>query len=114
MQIYLVTGTLAEMEYQALPGDQIRDLVFSPDGQWMVYRVTRAGLSWLEIMDLSGGNLNETVPLTRSFPAGGAADYRPLMSLSPAWSSSDVLYIPVFTGLKTPAIMSLDVSGAVQ
>jgi Tol biopolymer transport system component len=113
-QIYTVAGTTAQLRFEALPGDLVRDMVFSPDRQWMVFSVTRAGQAWLEIMDLSGGVLTETVALTGTFPAGDAVIYRAVMSLSPAWGAGDILYAPVFLGGDTPGILSVDVSGAVQ
>lgn len=114
MQIYTVAGGTAQLRYQALSGDLLRDVVFSPDAQWMVFRLTRSGLAWLEILDLSGGVLTSSVAITGTLPAGGAAEYRAVMSLSPAWGAGDILYVPVFQGGATPAIMSLDVSGAIQ
>jgi Tol biopolymer transport system component len=113
-QIYLVAGTTADLRLEALPGDVVRDIAFSPDAQWMVFRVARGGQAWLEIMDMSGGTLSQTVPLTGTYPAGDAANYRPVMSLSPAWGAGDILYAPVFMGSSTPGIMTVDVSGAIQ
>ncbi|MDH4036764.1 MAG: hypothetical protein OEX18_05105 [Candidatus Krumholzibacteria bacterium] len=113
-QVFTVTGTTAQLRYQALPGDIVRDIAFSPDDQWMVFRVTRAGLAWLEIVDLSGGVLTKSVALTGTFPAGDAAVYRPVMSLSPVWGAGNILHSPTFFSPDTPGILSVDISGAVQ
>ncbi|HEU4364034.1 MAG TPA: hypothetical protein VFT13_01080 [Candidatus Krumholzibacteria bacterium] len=114
MQIYSVTGGAVALEYQAIPGDLVRDVAFSPNEEWMVFRVTRSGSAWLEMMDTAGGALASSVPVTASSPAGDASSYRPLMSLSPAWGVGNILYFPDFTGGPTPGIRSVDVSGAVQ
>jgi len=113
-QVFTVTGTTAQKRYQGLPGDAVRDIVFSPDDQWMVFRTGRAGLAWLQIMDLSGGTLSQTVALTPAYPSGESSAYRAVMSLSPAWGAGDILYFPVFLGGLTPGIMSVDASGAIQ
>jgi hypothetical protein len=114
MQVYTVAGSNAQLVYQTISGDIVRDVAFSPDNQWMVFRLTRAGLSWLELLDLSGGMMAGTVPISGTSPAGNAAIYRAYMSLSPAWGTGDVLYSPTFGTGTTPGIMSLDVSGVIQ
>ena len=95
------------------PGDTFADLAWSPDGRWLVYRVTRGSMAWFEALDTNGSSV--PLPITAADPDGslawGLADYRGLMSMSPAWSSSNVLYYATFgTGSPTVGIRSLDLS----
>lgn len=113
-QLYTVSGGSAELRYQSIPGDLARDMVWSPDAQWLVYRVTRSTGAWFEILDLAGGTLDQPVPLSGAFLAGEAGAYRSVMSLSPAWGAGDQLIAPVWRGEATPGIIALDVSSAVQ
>lgn len=113
-QIYTVAGGVAQLRYEAIPGDLVRDVALSPDNAWMVYRLTRSGQAWFELLDLDAGRYSDPIPLMAALPAGDAAAYRASMSLAPAWGLGDQLIAPAFTGLATPAVISIDVSGAVQ
>jgi hypothetical protein len=92
-------------------GDGVRDVSFSPDLKWMLYRVTRGGGSWFSVADLSAGKLSEPVPVTPTTPAGGSGKYRGFMSLRSAWTSNNLMIYPAWTGDDTPAILSRDLSG---
>ena len=97
-------------------GDAIADIAWSPDGAWLVYRVTRASQSWLEVYDLDQSTITKPIAITASERAGSSTlslvAYRVLMSMRPVWSNAGVLYYPSFaTGANTVGIVSVDVSG---
>ena len=80
----------------ALVGDLLRDLAFSPDGQWLLYRVTRGGSMWFNIVDTGAGKLTEPVAVTPADPIGLSNDYHNIMSLRPAWTSANLMIYPAF------------------
>jgi hypothetical protein len=97
-------------------GDTFADLMWSPDGTWLVYRATRGSSAWFEAYDLDQSTVAAPIAITASEPDASAlqslAGYRAFMSLRPAWSSTDVLFYPSFaTGAITVGIVSVDVSG---
>jgi hypothetical protein len=106
-------GTASDV-LEARSGDDVRDIAWSPDEEWLLYRVTRGGTSWFEILDLDAGVLTEPLPVTTTAPAGELVDYRNVMSMSPAWTNSNRMIYPVFGDLDTPGINSRDLSGLVD
>jgi hypothetical protein len=97
-------------------GDTFADLAFSPDSRWLVYRVTRSNQNWFEVLDLDQSPLLPPLPITAaesgSSGVNNLAAYRTVMSMSPAWSTSNRLYYTSFaTGAATVGIISVDVSG---
>jgi Tol biopolymer transport system component len=107
-------GTEAELVREAPAGDQARDLVWSPDNNYMVYRISRGSQSWLELVEVPGsGEVEEVIVLTPSVAGGNLSGYRGAMSMSPVWTPSDELLYPVFHE-GTPAIDILDISGALS
>lgn len=97
--------------FTAIPGDNLRDMRFSPDGNWLLFRTARGGGSWFSVLDVGGGTPGEPVPITATDPVGGATDYRAAMSLAPAWTSANLMIYPSFTGGPTPGIFTRDLSG---
>ena len=97
-------------------GDNIRDLAFSPDGNWLLYRTSRGGGSWFSILDIGAGQLTAPVPVTATDPTGRAADYRNVMSLRPAWTSTNqMIYLSFITNASgTPGIFARDLSGIID
>lgn len=96
--------------------DTFADLAWSPDSRWLVYRPTRASSTWFEVIDFDQAPLLPPLPITAAEPGSAGPNslttYRSIMSMSPAWSTSNVLYYPTFaTGSLTVGIMSIDVSG---
>jgi Tol biopolymer transport system component len=110
--IYTVTagGDAAVLQHAGPVGDEIRDVGWSPDMSFMVFRTTRSGNSWFELLDTSSGL---TVVLTPATSAAELGSYRKLMSLSPIWTANDELLLLLFNGI-TPGIHSLDISGALD
>ncbi len=99
-------------------GDTFADLAWSPDGAWLLYRATRSSSSWIEAMDINGSTLSVPIPITAahpvSSPSTSLAAYRLIMSMSPVWATTGLLYYPTFgTGANTVGIASVDVSGLV-
>jgi hypothetical protein len=116
-KIATVTSSGALTERVVAPvGDLIRDVAFSPDENWMVYRVTRGGGSWFNLLDIGAGTLAGPVPVTATDPAGFAALYRGAMTLRPVWTSANLLIYPSFNdnASGTPGIYSRDLSGIVN
>jgi dipeptidyl aminopeptidase/acylaminoacyl peptidase len=114
--IYLVTGTSATPLLTVPSGDNVRDLTWSPDDEWIVYRRTRGSLSWFELLDVDAGVLTAPLAVTWTWPAGNASSYRSVMSLSPVWGNGDQLWMPSFglTLSAEPGILTVNLAGAVQ
>lgn len=113
--VYLVASAAGTKLLSVPSGDLVRDLVWSPDGQWVVYRRTRGSSSWIELQDIDASAA--PIPITGNWPAGEASKYRVQMSLSPAWGFGDLLYIPTFgisPGGDRPGIITVDITGAIQ
>lgn len=114
--IYVITpdgnGTLAR---QSLPGDGLRDIIWTMDKEWLVYRVTRSTLSWFELFDYAAGRLEEPIVFASTFVSGNVSAYRRGMSMTAEINSASVFYAPMFpVGQMTPAIHSIDLSGILQ
>ena len=94
-------------------GDSVRDIAFSPDGNWLLYRVTRGGGSWFNVLDIGAGQLTESVAVTATDPVGNAGAYRNVMSLRPAWTSAGLMIYLSFgdNASGTPGIYTRDLSG---
>ena len=96
--------------------DTFADLAYSPDTRWLVYRVTRSNTVWFEVIDLDQSPLPPPLPITAAEPnssgANNLAAYRSIMSMSPAWSTTnDFFYAGFIPGTPTVGIISVDVSG---
>jgi hypothetical protein len=68
------------------------------------------------VIDFDQSPLTPPLPITAAEPGSAGpntlAAYRSIMSMSPAWSTSNVFYYPTFaTGSFTVGIISVDVSG---
>jgi len=100
---------------EALAGDNVRDLAFSPDAKWLVCRITRGAGAWFSAIDVGAGKVSSPVPVTPTDLTGSASDYRSAMSLQPAWTSANHLIYPTFLGSSaTPGIAERDLSGLVD
>lgn len=104
-------GAATRRHTVALAGDLIRDLTWSPDLKWLVYRVTRGQSSWFELLSLTAGT--PPVVLTQAIPAGEVGSYRNVMSASAVYTPANLLIMLLFDE-DTPSINVLDLSGAVQ
>lgn len=107
------TAGVVTQRAEGLPGDNLRDMAFSPDSKFLLFRVTRGGGSWFEVADISAGKLSASVPVTTAEPAGLASSYRAAMLLRPLWLNTNAMLYPVFvtsTSL-TPGVSSRDLSG---
>lgn len=102
----------ATLQHQAEPGDNIRDMRFSPDDNWVIYRVQRASVAWFEIVDIGAGVLEEAVVLTKAATTGALAAYGRTMDMSPRVGAGDKLYMITFNPApeQTPRIEWLDLS----
>ncbi|HEX6791588.1 MAG TPA: hypothetical protein VF247_09790 [Candidatus Krumholzibacteria bacterium] len=97
-------------------GDGFRDVAFSPDGNWILYRVTRGGGAWFNALDIGAGKLSAPVAVTAADLGGNAGAYRGFMSLAPRWTSGNLMIYPTFTPESggTPAIHTRDLNGLVN
>jgi Tol biopolymer transport system component len=95
-------------------GDTFADLAWTGDGNWLLYRATRGGSSWLEAYDLDQSQLPAPIAISGAEPhtvgARSLGEYRLNMSMSPAVGTT-LLFYPAFTGSPTIGIKSLDISG---
>jgi Tol biopolymer transport system component len=109
----VTTAGVATVRLTAPEGDAVRDIAFSPDGNWILYRVTRGSGSWFNVLDIGAGNLTEPVSITATDPAGNAAAYRGVMSLRPAWTNTGLMIYPAFNSSAsgTPGIYTRDLRG---
>lgn len=112
----VTTGGAATVRVEAPAGDIVRDMTFSPDGKWLVYRQARGGGNWIAVADLSAGKLNEPVPVTPTTANGQVTKYRGVMSLKPAWTSTNLIIFPAFGFAEngTPSLLTRDLSGLVN
>jgi WD40 repeat protein len=99
-----------------LVGDILNDLAFSPDGKWLLYRVTRGGGMWFNVADTGAGKFTEPVPVTQTDPIGKSADYRNAMSLRPTWTNTNLMIYPAWgtSTNNTPGVWTRDLSGVIN
>jgi len=111
--LYLVTlGGVANHRHTAVSGDAIVDLTWSPNGDFLVYRVQRGSNSWFELLDIAAGtNFTTSVVITPTAAVGARPDYANVCSTASAWAAEDILYMLLFGG-RTASIASVDISGA--
>lgn len=110
------TAGVVTQRAEGLAGDKMNDLAFSPDGNWLLYRVTRGGGSWFNVVDVGAGKLTEPVPVTATNPTAAADDYRAVMLFRPAWSAANLIIYPAFefSTDETPGIYTRDLAGLVN
>ena len=80
-----------------------------------MYRMTRSAAAWFELFDIDSGTLTDPVVIASGYSVGLTGAYRSSMSMSPAFGSNGILYMPVFDTIfasLTPAVDAVDVSGA--
>jgi hypothetical protein len=99
-----------------LVGDILRDLAFSPDGKWLLYRVTRGGGMWFNVVDTGAGKFTDPVPVTQTDPTGASVTYRDAMSLRPTWTNTNTMFYPAWgtSTNNTPGVWTRDLSGVVN
>ena len=68
------------------------------------------------MLDIGAGQLTAPVPITATDPVGTASNYRAVMSLSPVWTSANLVIYPSFNdnASVTPGIYTRDLSGLVD
>jgi hypothetical protein len=111
--VTITPGGAVTSRVTGVDGDLLRDIVWSPDEEWLVYRVTRATSTWFELLDLDAGALTAPLPVTSVAPVGQLPVYRGSMSMSPAWTEGNRIIAPVFGigSVDTPGVISVDLSG---
>ncbi len=102
--------------HAGIAGDQFRDMTWSPDSQWLVYRVLRGGGGWFELLDVDAGKITEPAVLTAVTSSNNASTYSLQMNMSPAYTAANELYLLEFISgaILTPRVTLLDISGVVQ
>lgn len=109
----VTTDGVATERHRVSSRDEIGDMTWSPNEAFLVYRVTRGGSTWLEVMDMVGNTgWLKPIILTATSDEGEIEDYRALMSTSSAYNANNVVYYLLFDGV-TPSINMLDISGAI-
>jgi Tol biopolymer transport system component len=95
-------------------GDQILDMAWSPDRQFMVYRTLRGAQCWFELIDIDGGTgLQAPLVLTASNPVGTRSSYAARMATNARYETGNIVYMLWFNGT-SPSITTLDVSNIVN
>jgi Tol biopolymer transport system component len=99
-------------------GDNISNIAWSGDNDYLAFTVTRSGKIWYQIFDVGGATgLNSSVIVTPSYSQGLLSSYSGIMSAKPQLVSKPLpetgrlLYYLLFDGM-TPRMLSLDLSGA--
>jgi hypothetical protein len=112
----VTAGGAVTVRVEVPAGDIVRDMAFSPDAKWLVYRQGRGGGNWIAAADLGAGKLNEPVPITPTTANGQVTKYRGVMSLKPAWTSTNVIIYPAWgiSADNTPSLLTRDLSGLVN
>ena len=112
----ITTSGATSVLVEAAPGDNVRDMAYSPDGSWLAYRVGRGGGNWISVLDLGNGKLDVPVPVTPTTPNGDISGYRGAMSMKPAWTSANMLIYPAWglSANNTPSLLSRDLIGLVD
>jgi hypothetical protein len=106
----LSTAGTATLLHAALVGDRIYDMVWSADNQFIVYRVTRSGLAWFELLDVGGStNFLGPVVITPSSSEGSRSAFAAEMDVSARMRADGRLYMLLFDR-PTPTISVLDLS----
>lgn len=95
-------------------GDRIADLTWSPDGELLLYTVSRGTDLWYEVFDI-GGTAGLTKPVRISpatVPSGLAKLFGPpLQSLRPSWQTTGRVAYMFLLDETTPRVMSVDLTG---
>lgn len=115
-ELYVIEmdGT-ATLVRELSPGDAVRDVVWSADKLWMIYRVTRSTAAWFELFDYNAGKLSVPLVFLSRFVAGEVGTYRGAMRMNPALTASGIFTAAVWpAGQSTPAIHRIDLSNVVE
>jgi Tol biopolymer transport system component len=103
-----------QLRHVSHAGDQIVDVTWSPDGEFIVYRAIRIDQSWFELIDIDGGtDFLASVVLSGRAPLGNRSSFADQMSTDCAYSPANVVYMLFFDGF-SPKLSALDISGATQ
>jgi len=106
-------------KYEAIMGDRIVDMVWSPDSRFLVYRVVRGGQAWFELLDIDGGTVwTRPVVVTATVGIGIRSTFAAEMSTAARYSAENIVHYIQFDVLlepdNSPTIWTLDISGAVN
>jgi len=108
-----VTGETAVIT-TAAAGDKIAGLTWSPDGEILLYAITRGTDVWYEIFDVGGATgISEPVRISpATAPTSSAKLYGPpLQSLRPSWQATGRVAYLFYLAESTPRVVSVDLSG---
>lgn len=110
---------VATKKYEAIMGDRIVDMVWSPDSRYLVYRVIRGNLSWFELLDIDAGTAwTGPVVVTSTVGIGTRNAYAAKMSTAARYPADNIIHYIQFDDTLTPSasptIWTLDISGAVN
>jgi hypothetical protein len=106
----LSTAGTATLLHAALVGDRIYDMAWSADNQFIVYRVTRSGLAWFELLDVGGStSFLGSVVITPSSAENNRSVYAEEMDTSARFRPDGRVYM-LFFDRTTPTVNVLDLS----
>jgi Tol biopolymer transport system component len=112
--IYRVSaGGVVDPLIAGAAGDRLGRLSWSPDGEFLVYSLTRGTTTWYEVLDAGGSTgVTEPVRITPALPTGDAINFGPpLQVLRPAWRPGTATAYVFYLDGETPRVFSIDVSG---
>gem|GEM_PF-1737251 len=114
-EIYLVDlSGQATSVLTAKTGDAMQDISWSPDGNWILYRVLRGPASWFELLDVGAGVLTRPVAVTAVGAAGKAASYsRTMVMAAPINAAKQAFTLQFQAGQDTPRVVRVDLSGII-
>ena len=97
------------------PGDTPRDVSWSPDGNWLLYRVARSAFTWHELLDVRVAPDVAPAVITSTSSGVDLSIYSDRMDIAAVMNSADVVTLlawPFDRG--DPEVIRVDVSGITQ
>ena len=113
--LYVVSASGQATRVLSVPtGDAIRDVSWSGDDRWMVYRRTRGSIAWFELFDYTAGLRTRPFAITSVQAAGKVSSYAAVMDMGAPFDSRNHIYAAEFvSGQDAPRIIEIDLSGVV-
>jgi len=111
--IYVVsTDASAQIIHTVADGDNIFQLSWSADGEFLVYNLVRLSDSWYELIDVTGSTgLPGPVRISAAVRPGNADSFGDLLETRPAWLPNAPTAFLLFFNARTPRLSTLGLSG---
>jgi len=89
--------------------DPVSDVAWAPDASYLVYRVSRGILNWIELIPINATGLLSSLVVTPAEPKGSLDNYVSAFDTKPVVTTTGSVYILSFV-TTTPSLSALDVS----